>query len=163
MLYQSLMAGAILFVLFTGPKTRAAESREAGTAKTANSPGIALNEILYNPPSGMSGDANNDGIRSYRDDEFIEIHNHGPDSVDIGNWTLNDLIGTRHRFLEGTTLGPGDYITVFGGGTPTGFSGHVFTASTGMLGLNNNGDLVSCITGTGDTVDAYDYSPGNIS
>ena len=48
-------------------------------------------------------------------------------------------------------------MTVFGGGAPTGFSGKVFTASGGGLGLANSGDVVYLLDETGAIVDVHSY------
>ena len=42
---------------------------------TENISGFILNEVLYDPPSGMVGDANNDGVRDPNEDEFVEFVN----------------------------------------------------------------------------------------
>ena len=36
-------------------------------------PLLIINEVLYDPPSGIEGDANGDGIREAQEDEFIEL------------------------------------------------------------------------------------------
>lgn len=99
-----------------------------------------ITEILADPASGLAGDANGDGIRDTYDDEFIELFNSSPVAIDISNWTLSDSVSIRHVFPISTIVPSGGMVVVFGGGTPTGIPGLVFTATTGALGLNNNGD-----------------------
>ena len=116
-------------------------------------PALVLNEIHVDPDSEL-GDANGDGIIDVRDDEFVEIVNNSGSSVDLGGWTLNDLVGVRHTFPPGTVIADECAVVVFGGGEPTGdFGGSlVQTSSSGMLGLNN----------TGDTLTLYDLSAGEV-
>ena len=40
-------------------------------------PLLIINEVLYDPPSGIAGDANGDGTREAQEDEFIEFVNLG--------------------------------------------------------------------------------------
>lgn len=124
--------------------------------------GVRLNEILADPASDPSGDANRDGIRDSSQDEFVEISNCSTQDIDISGWKLKDASSIRHVFAEGTIIRPGEFITVFGGGTPTGFDGQVFVASTGSLSLNNSGDTVALLDQDGNVVDTHTYgSEGN--
>lgn len=120
---------------------------------------VALNEILADPPPESPGDANGDGVRDASDDEFVEIHNFGPVPVDIAGWTLLDSTAVRHVFPDSVPLllQPGEFATVFGGGTPTGFEGVVMVASTGRLQLNNTNDRVALLDRHGDVVDVHAY------
>jgi hypothetical protein len=119
---------------------------------------VKLNEILADPPAGIEGDANRDGERDAADDEFIELVNCGAAPVDISGWALKDGSSVRHVFDEGTVVNPGEFVTVFGGGNPTGFSGMVFTASTGGLGLANTGDVVSLLDAGAGLADFHAYA-----
>ncbi|WP_370390602.1 lamin tail domain-containing protein [uncultured Winogradskyella sp.] len=106
---------------------------------------LVINEINADPsndPNG-EGDANGDGVADFSDDEFVEIYNTGSTSIDLSDYTLSDATSVRHTFPAGTILPANSFITVFGGGTPTGISGLVQTASSGALGLNNGGDTVT--------------------
>jgi hypothetical protein len=119
---------------------------------------VKLNEILADPPNDMAGDANRDGIRDSSDDEFAEIVNCGSNPVDIAGWKLADATSMRHTFPDtGMVLAPGEFVTVFGGGAPTGFTGKVFTASTGGLSLTNAGDVVSLLDRSGALVDIQSF------
>jgi hypothetical protein len=120
---------------------------------------VRINEILADPPSDAAGDANGDGVRDSADDEFVELVNCGPTSVDMGGWKLTDGLSVRHTFPDtGMVVSPGEYVTVFGGGSPAGFSGKVFTASTGGLSLTNTGDAVSVLDRSGEMVDIYTFA-----
>ena len=118
---------------------------------------VKINEMLADPPADLPGDANGDGVRDASDDEFIEILNCGSGAVDISGWVLRDGSGPRHVFGEGIVLSPYEFVTVFGGGSPAGFSGKVYTASSGGLGLANTGDEVSLLDSGGGLVDYHSY------
>jgi uncharacterized protein (TIGR03437 family) len=85
---------------------------------------IVINEVLADPPDGLAGDANRDGVRDSADDEFVELVNSTGRNIDLSNYELasrsltatNDTL--RHRFASGTILKPGTAIVIFGGGSP---------------------------------------------
>lgn len=113
---------------------------------------LVVNEVLADPAFGTDGDANQDGTRSARDDEFIEIYNTSPtDSFDLSNYNYFDVgVGTRHVFPAGTVVAPEQSLVVFGGGMPAGhIPGIVQTASKGTLGINNVGDSLEIRTPSG--------------
>jgi hypothetical protein len=119
---------------------------------------IRINEILADPPADLAGDANMDGERDASDDEFVEVVNCGSVPIDMARWRLSDAASVRHEFPDsGMVVLPGEFVTVFGGGTPTGFTGKVFTASSGALGLTNSGDIVTLLDGGGSLVDIVVY------
>lgn len=120
---------------------------------------VRLNEILADPPNDLAGDANRDGVRDSADDEFVELVNCGPVAIDLAGWKVSDGMSVRHVFADtGMVVRPGEFVTVFGGGSPTGFAGKVFTASTGGLSLTNAGDVVSLLDRSGGLVDIYSFS-----
>lgn len=110
---------------------------------------VVINEVLADPPSGNEGDANADqNPRSY-EDEFVEILNTGLRPINISGWQLSDSKpGSRGPFAfpDTTWIDPGEYIVLFGGGTPTGFTGEVFV-DDGRIGggLSNSRDAVFLI------------------
>jgi hypothetical protein len=119
---------------------------------------LRINEILADPPPDLEGDANGDGERDASDDEFVEVVNCGAVPVDVSGWYISDGTSVRHVFPEaGSTVLPGEFLTVFGGGTPTGFDGTVMTASSGGLGLANSGDVLSLYDHEGSLVDIHSY------
>jgi hypothetical protein len=134
------------------------ETPWAGYRVRSGGVGIRLNEMLADPPDGEAGDANRDGIRDSADDEFIEIVNCGPDPIDVSGWKLADATSVRHVFPDtGSVIMSGEFVTVFGGGAPSGFAGKVFTASSGGLGLTNAGDAISLLDRAGALVDIHSY------
>ena len=117
---------------------------------------VVINEVLADPPSGNRGDANGDGTQNSYEDEFVEILNTGAESIAIGGWQLSDLKpGSKGPFTfpPDTRIDPGEYIVLFGGGTPTEFGGQVFV-DDGKIGggLSNSGDAVFLITTSNDTI-----------
>jgi hypothetical protein len=132
-----------------------------GTIQTANAttgvaPVFVINEI-HADPDATSGDANGDATISTTNDEFVEIVNRSGYSVDISNWVISDGNSDRHVVTNGTTIGDGVALVVFGGGTPTNINGIVQTASTGALGLNNSSDDVTLKDDNGGTIVTYSY------
>jgi predicted extracellular nuclease len=125
---------------------------------------LVINEILADPAGDLTGDANGDGGRDSFDDEFVEIVNDSDDDIDVSGWTLSDAVGVRHTFPAETIVSAHCAIVVFGGGTPTGAFGGVVvqTASTGELGLNNTGDIITLSDGSTDqAVVAYGSEGGD--
>lgn len=135
-----------------------------GTAPTAdattdNPAPVVINEINADPDP-VDGDANGDGVVDTSQDEFVELVNSSAMAIDLSHYTLSDGFGIRHEFPSGTILQPGDAVVVFGGGTPTGFDYYeVQVASTGSLGLNNDGDVVSVHDTHMELVATVTYGP----
>ncbi|MGH6912368.1 MAG: lamin tail domain-containing protein, partial [Geminicoccales bacterium] len=113
----------------------------------ADAGGLAIAEILADPPHGPRGDANGDGRRDPSEDEFVEIVNTGSAPICLSGWALGDAENPeRHVFPLARPLEPGQTLVVFGGGVPTGeFGGaRVRTAAfAGRLNLNNAGDVLT--------------------
>lgn len=103
---------------------------------------VLLSEFLADPPDGLAGDANGDGVRSTSGDEFLELYNLGSESVDLSGWSIHDGVSLRHVFPSETQLEGGAFLVIFGGGVPAAQDG-VQTASNGSLSLNNTGDAIS--------------------
>ncbi len=113
---------------------------------------VVIQEILADPPPGLAGDANGDGVRDTYHDEFVELLNIGLRPVDIGGWQLSDAgaaVSKRFAFPKDTRLNPGERAVLFGGGSPTGFPGPVFV-DDGRIGggLSNTSDAVFLIDST---------------
>ena len=123
-------------------------------------PLIIINEVLYDPPSGNTGDANGDGTREAQEDEFIEFYNMGG-QIDISGYTISDAAQERHVFPSGTILPANGVLVLFGGGNPTGsFGGAIVqTASTGLLNMNNAGDMVTMHDSNGNEILTFDVEP----
>jgi len=124
------------------------------------SPQILINEVLYDPPNDLPGDANGDGTREPQEDEFIEFYNYGGD-LDISGWSVHDNAEERHIFPDGTVIPAGGVLVLFGGGTPTGtFGGSIVqVASEGILNMNNSGDFVTVYDSNNISVLTFDIEP----
>ena len=123
-------------------------------------PLLIINEVLYDPPSGIEGDANGDGTREAQEDEFIEFVNLGG-TLDLSGYTVHDNTQERHVFPQGTIIPSGGVLVLFGGGNPTGAFGNaiVQTASAGILNMNNAGDFVTVYNSNGEVVLTFDIEP----
>jgi hypothetical protein len=132
---------------------------------------LIINEYLADPPDGIAGDANGDGTRSTAQDEFVEIVNRTSEAIDISGYKLFDADALRHIFAASTILPPFEAVVVFGGGRPQGKFGNaaenhmVFTASSGGLSLNNNGDVLKLEDSAGRLIQEIKFAAaeGNAS
>jgi uncharacterized protein (TIGR03437 family) len=129
---------------------------------------IVINELLADPPDGLNGDANHDGVRDTSADEFVELVNATTHDIDLSGYQLqsrsltatNDTL--RHRFAPGTTLFAGTSIVVFGGGSPDPhnpiFGGsQVVKASSGALSLVNGGGVITLRKPNGEVMTSVAY------
>ncbi|MGI9264866.1 MAG: lamin tail domain-containing protein [Gammaproteobacteria bacterium] len=123
--------------------------------------GVIFSEILVRPPDGSAGDANADGRRERRADQFVEIINTSDEPVCLTGWALGDASKPeRHVFPLGRPLQPGGALVVFGGGVPTGrFSDAQvqWAAFGGKLGLNRKGDVLTLQDAAGQAVIQFSW------
>jgi len=126
---------------------------------------LLLNEILFDPASDITGDANGDGTRDSSQDEFIELINNSNAVLDISGYTISDASQLRHTFPVATIIPANGVLVVFGGGTPTGdFGGAmVQVSSEGDLNFSNSGDIITIKNGNQDVVIMYDSSSTGIN
>ncbi len=121
---------------------------------------IGVNEYLADPPDGLAGDANGDGMRDSAQDEFVEIVNRTGTPIDVGGFTLRDADAPRFTFPPGSMIPAGEAAVIFGGGNPQGDFGNVrangllFTSS---LSLNNGGDMIELRNSSGVTVESITF------
>ena len=130
---------------------------------------VVINEVMFDVPSGTAGDANGDGTRSSRGDEFIELVNTGSSSVNIGNWKfLQKDLDTVFTFPSNVVLAPGEFCVVFGGVDSSGF-GSQFPGSLKIFasqsGANNGfaGGGRSNYSNAGDNVILRNASNADIA
>ncbi len=109
---------------------------------TAVRPNIKINEVLFDIPADdaqtteIEGDANGDGIRSIRGDEFVEIVNNEAVDVDISGYQLLEReLTPLFTFPSNIILKPNEIAVVFGGVAPNGF-GPQFPASLKLFASN---------------------------
>jgi hypothetical protein len=116
---------------------------------------VLINEILADPASDWDGD----GVLGSKDDEWVEVLNAGPSSVDLSGYRLGDLSGGYSwRYGFSGALQPGAVVVVYGSDSEVWQTENGFPVAG--LSLNNTGDTVLLyrIEGT-DTlvVDSYAY------
>lgn len=135
-------------------------TRSCAQGPDITGPTVIINEVLADPPMDLAGDANGDGVRSFADDEFVELVNVSAEAVDLAGYTISDGVRVRFTFPAGTTLAAGAVAVVFGGGDVGSFSvattGEVFASDAG-LGLTNTGDSVTLADVEGNVVDQMTY------
>ncbi len=145
------------------PDNMTADVNFSFNVESATQP-VIINEFQADPASGLSGDANGDGVRDGSDDEFVEIYNNSGADLDVSGWTLSDAVQVRHTFPAATVIPSDCSVVVFGGGTPTGLFGNsvVQIASGGFIGLNNGGDTITINDGVSDVAThTYGAEGGN--
>lgn len=129
---------------------------------------VVINEFLADPPDGLAGDANHDGVRDSSADEFIEFVNSTNHDIDLSGYqlqtrALNATTDTlRHRFANGTILFRGTAIVVFGGGAlnatnPIFGGAQVVKASSGGLSLVNSGGVITLRNKSSEIVTSVAY------
>jgi hypothetical protein len=115
---------------------------------------LVINEVLADP--GSVNDANNDGVFSGSDDEFIELYNPTLNTLDLGGYTISEGAGVRYTFPAGYMLPARTGFVLFGGGVPN-VPCPNDVASTTFIGLNNGGDIVVVRDENGLTVAQMSY------
>lgn len=102
---------------------------------------LRITEVLSDPPAGMDGDSNNDGLRNAYEDEFIEIINTTEHALDLES--VHVFVGEQYKFgFEEFCLQPKDAVILFSRGSPN-MPGplNVLTTDT-RLSLSNSGGSV---------------------
>lgn len=112
-------------------------------------PQVVINEIHYDP------EPKTEHV------EFIELLNAGDETADLSGWRFNN--GVDYTFAEGVTLAPDAFLVItenkahfdakFGSLFATGKK--AFDAWNGVL--SNEGERVTLVDATGETMDEVDY------
>lgn len=125
---------------------------------------IIINEIYADVATNLIGDANGDGTRSAKEDEFIELFNLTDVPIDLSGYTVTISETVKHQFAEGAILPPKNFLVIFGAGTPRGLFGNsqIILASTGNLSLSNSGATVLLKDTNEVIVDSISYAELNI-
>ena len=131
---------------------------------------IFINEVLADPPDGIAGDANHDGVRDGTQDEFIELVNGTSNElISLSGWTIRTRAAgsttetTRFTFAPGTFLATGEANVVFGGGNfrsddPVFGCAQVMKASTSNgLSLTNSGLTILVRDAAGNLITQFSY------
>lgn len=100
---------------------------------------IVLNEVHWDPANGLDGDADGDGVRDAKYDEFIEILNNNTQAVDVTGWVLRLGENATLFTFPSCIVSAQSAVVVFGGGTNlTGAFGQATVFSTNWTpGLSN--------------------------
>lgn len=117
---------------------------------------IRLNELIADPASDWDGD----GVLDTKLDEWVEVVNTGPDTVDLSSLRLSDASGgtDTYRFAFSGLLAPGEAVAVYGSDAVAWQASQGITTSG--LSLNNGGDTVflyDVSSGTPVELDAVTY------
>lgn len=98
---------------------------------------------------------NASGIVDFADErqDWIELSNTGPTAVDLTGWHLTDDASNLTRWqFPATTIGAGEYLSVFASGKDGQFSGELHT----NFSLSKNGEDLALVTPDGSTIaDSY--------
>ncbi|WP_244238291.1 lamin tail domain-containing protein [Corallococcus terminator] len=127
---------------------------------------VFINEYLAQP-TNVSG-----GTTPDYDQQFVELYNAGPGSVDLSGWKIHDAksySGTdaaRHTFAAGTVLPAGKGYVVYSGATALPPGATYATVSNGGQGLrfdrgvnqNGAGDTVYLVRADGTVQDSHSYA-----
>ncbi|MBN2182890.1 MAG: lamin tail domain-containing protein, partial [Sedimentisphaerales bacterium] len=98
---------------------------------------IVINEIMYHHQPTNTGSS-----YAESDEEWIELYNRGPETVDLSGWKFDD--GIRYEFTAGTMLASGEYLVV------SDFSGS----------LANGGERLLLLDAAGNPADEVEYFDG---
>ena len=116
-------------------------------------PGLLLNEFVAGPARDWDGS----GALSTRDDEWVEVHNSGTETLDLSFFLVTDA-DRLPRYAFSGTLGPGQRRLVFGKESYDWEKAHGFPAYG--LSLSNTGDTAMLWQVAGAEtllVDSYAY------
>ena len=95
---------------------------------------IVINEIMYHHQP-----TNTESFYLESDEEWVELYNRGPGTVNLSGWKFDD--GIRYEFPTGTMLTSGEYLVV------SNFSGS----------LANGGERILLVDAVGNPVDEVEY------
>lgn|GEM_PF-710084 len=114
-------------------------------------PKVVFSEVFYDTP----------GIDS--EEEWIELYNNSPTTVDLEGWTIIDNNGTgwTYTFPAGTTIAAGTYLTVaMDSAGFTAIYGYEADLYGSLPYLNNGGDTLILYTAASEEVDAVAWEGG---
>jgi len=125
-----------------------------GGAATPGSCGLMLNEIMADPARDWDGN----GTYNYRDDEWVEVYNPGPGSLDLAGYLIGDASRIPLYGFSGN-LTAGGHLVIYGSVAVAYQQAH----GIGVYGLRlgNDGDTMTLLQVAGaDTLltDSYTYN-----
>ncbi|NOK21393.1 lamin tail domain-containing protein [Corallococcus carmarthensis] len=131
---------------------------------------VFINEYLAQPFNGAAGTPD-------YDQQFVEIYNAGPGSVDLTGWKIHDAKSysgaeaARHTFVSGTVLPAGKAYVVYSGASavPVGAT-YATYANNGGYGLRFDrgvnqggaGDIVYLVRADGTLQDSHSYQSASV-
>ncbi|RKH94451.1 lamin tail domain-containing protein [Corallococcus sp. AB038B] len=132
---------------------------------------VFINEYLPQPNPPATG-----GTTPDYDQQFVEIYNAGPGSVDLSGWKIHDAKSysgadpARHTFVSGTVLPAGRAYVVYSGSTALPAGAQYATYSNGGLGLRFDrgvnqggaGDIVYLVRADGTVQDSHSYQTSSM-
>lgn len=87
---------------------------------------LIITEIQFDVPDDAAGDANGDGVRGSRSDEFVEFYNSGSEVIDLSAYQIIEREGIPvFTFPIGATVDPGQFVVVFGAVGPAGYGSNI--------------------------------------
>ena len=133
----------------------------AVTLAVAGAGDLVINELLVD--GAVDGDPNGDGSTDAVEDEFLVIANAADAALDLSGVTISELdfpFLPRHTFADGSVLGAGEVVVVFGGGDVSALDEDAawFVVAENEdpgiqygLSLKNDGDVVTLTAADGAT------------
>ncbi|NNC20999.1 hypothetical protein HJC22_35345 [Corallococcus exiguus] len=133
---------------------------------------VFINEYLPQPNPPATG-----GTTPDYDQQFVEIYNAGPGSVDLSGWKIHDaksysgVEAARHTFVSGTVLPAGKAYVVYSGATavPAGAQYATYANNNGFglrfdRGVNQQGagDIVYLVRADGTVQDSHSYQSADV-
>ena len=82
-------------------------------------------------------------------DEYVVLRNDGSASLDLSGWTVTDAAGKTYEFPAGTTLSPGESLTLYTGDGTTRHPDYYWGREGAVW--NNDGDVVTVRRADGRT------------
>lgn len=114
---------------------------------TYSSGDVIINEFMYDPPSGQA--------------EYVELKNLTGKFLNLQNWQIGDEAGNGTISTDTLILRPNNYLVV---STDTSalynvYGTRPYVQSGSLPSLNNSGDVVKVLTGSGSRADSMQYTP----
>ncbi len=116
-------------------------------AEAAGPSSVVINEIMYNPASGVDGD------------EFLELYNTTASPISLSGWCFTN--GVSMCFASGVTIAAHQYAVVSPDAGRTQATYNVTTVGTYSGKLDNGGEKVTLKDNNGVTISSLTYDDGS--
>jgi beta-lactamase superfamily II metal-dependent hydrolase len=138
------------------------ESTDA-TSNTTTSPEYSFQAVNPEDIDVVFSEVYYDTVGTDAEEEWIELYNNSPVTVNVGGWKIidNNGSGSAYTIPVGTSIASGTYLTV--AANSTGFYnlyGYDADVYGGIPGLNNDGDALVLKNKSGVTLDAVGWEGG---